>query len=217
VSCVATPALLAALDEAGSEVDQALALLAAAGVQDPERLPLGEGDRLLLALCVRATGEPVEIVAECPRCGELSQAALGPAAVPAPSPRVALLGPGGGLREPTYGDLRELDEDPDEALRTLLARCVIGSPSRAPVAADLALVDDSLAGPLTIACAECGAPVAVDVDVQSAVLARIARRARDVDYEVHLLAGAYGWSLGEIESLGEVRRGALAALVEETR
>lgn len=210
-------ALLAALDEDGSEVGQAVALLAAAGVEDPESLSIGEGDRRLLALCRAVTRVDVEVVAVCPTCGELSEAVLSPDAVPPASPRMAPLGMGGGLREPTYKDLRELPADPDEAVHELLARCVVGSPSRAPWPADLELVDDSLAGPIVIACTACGEPVAVDLDVERAVLKRLARCAREMDYEVHLLASAYHWSLGEIESLGDERRRTLAWLVAETR
>ncbi len=208
-------ALLAALDEAGSEVGQAVALLAAAGVEEPERLSLGEGDRRLLALCRAVTGADLEVVAVCPSCGELSAAVLSPEVVPPSGPRMAPLGAGGGLREPTYEDLLGLPADAGEAVDELLARCVVGAPARRPVADDLELVDDSLAGPILLACADCGEPLAVDVDVERAVLDRLARRAREADYEVHVLASAYHWSLGEIESLGDERRRTLAWLAAE--
>ena len=210
-------AVLAALDEDQSEVGQAIALLAAAGVEDPESLSIGEGDRRLLALCRAVTGFDVDVVAACPGCGELSMAVLARDAVPPVRPRMTPLGRGGGLREPTYGDLLCLSADPDEAMDELLARCVVGSPSRAPRPDDLDLVDDSLAGPVQIACSACGEPVAVDLDLEWAVLERLARRAGEIDHEVHLLASAYHWSLGEIDSLGEERRRALAWLVREMR
>lgn len=210
-------ALLAAFDADLSEVGQAVALLAAAGVEDPESLSIGEGDRRLLALCRVVTGLDVDVVAACPTCGELSAAVLAPDAVPPARPRMTPLGTGGGLREPTYGDLRDLPADPDEAVAELLARCVVGRPSRPPRADDLDLVDDSLAGPVLIACSVCEAPIAVDLDVERAVLERLGRRAREIDHEVHLLASAYHWSPGEIDSLGDGRRRTLARLVAETR
>src|SRR5262245_11732002 len=97
-------ALLAALDGAGTEVGQAVALLAASGVEHPERLALGDGDRRLLGLCRAVTGHEVEVVAVCPACGELSEAQLSEASAPPAAARVARLGRGGGLREPCYAD-----------------------------------------------------------------------------------------------------------------
>jgi len=210
-------ALLAALDEDLSEVEQPVALLAAAGVDDPESLSVGEGDRRLLELCRAVTRAGVEVVALCPACGELSEAVVSPEAVAPASPRMTPLGKGGGLREPTYRDLRELPAGPDEGTHELLARCVVGSPSRAAQPSDLELVDDSLAGPIVIACTACSEPIAVDVDVQRAVLERLAHRAQEIDHEVHLLASTYHWSLAEIDSLGDERRRTLAWLVAETR
>jgi hypothetical protein len=210
-----TAALLASLDESSSVVAQAVALLRAAGVDEPERLGVGEGDRRLLALHRAVTGEPLEVVVECPACGELCGAQVDPELLPPAGARTAVLGRGGGLREPTYADLVDLPRDPAQAIRELCARCVVGAPSRAPEAADLELVDGSLVGPLAIACSGCGEPIALDVDVEQLVLERLVRHAREVDREVHALASAYHWSLAEIESLGDERRRALAELVAE--
>jgi len=207
--------LLASLDGPATEVAQVVALLGAAGVAEPERLSVGEGDRRLLALHRSVTGEELELLAACPACGELSSAVVDPEQLPPPSPRTAVLGRGGGLREPTYGDLLELPADPTQATAELCARCVVGAPSRAPEPDDLELVDDSLAGPVVIACSGCGRPVAVDVDVEQAVLERLVRRAREIDGEIHTLASAYHWSLAEIESLGDERRHLLAELIAE--
>ena len=207
-------ALLSAFDGASGEVAQAVALLRASGVEEPDSLTVGQGDRLLVALCRELTRGDVTVVAACP-CGELAEAVLSPETVPPPSTRMTVLGTGGGLREPTYADLLELPDDPDEAVRELLARCVVGSPSRAPGPDDLELVDDSLTGPIVIACPACGEALAVDLDVEHAVLERLARRAREIDHEIHLLASAYHWSLAEIEALDDGRRGTLAGLVAD--
>ena len=85
-------------------------------------------------------------------------AVLAPEAVEPARPRVVPLGTGGGCAEPTYGDLVGLPADDDEAERELLRRCVVGTPTR-DRARRSRLVDDSLAGPLAIACAACGEPV----------------------------------------------------------
>ena len=97
----------------------------------------------------------------------------------------------------------------------LCLRCLVGSPERAPEANDLELVDDSLAGPVMIDCSGCGRPIAVDLDVERAVLERLVRRGREIDRQVHVLASAYHWSLAEIESLGDERRETLAELIAE--
>ena len=76
-------------------------------------------------------------------------------------------------------------------------------------------MDDSLTGPIVIACADCGGPIAVDIDVERAVIERLHRRAREIDHEVHMLARAYHWSLAEIESLGDAQRRNLAELAAD--
>jgi hypothetical protein len=208
--------LLPSLDGSSSEVAQVIALLGAAGFDEPQHLSVGDGDRHLLALYRSVTGEALEVMVSCPACGALCEAQLNPGQVPPSSPRLAVLGRGGGLREPTYADLLDLPEDPAHAVGELCTRCVVGSPARAPDASDLELVDDSLAGPILIACSGCGEPIAVDVDVEQMVVERLVRRAHEIDREIHALASAYHWSLGEIESLGEDRRHALADLIAET-
>src|SRR4029079_4435319 len=136
-------ALLSALDGAPGELAQAVALLRASGVEDPASLSVAEGDRLLVRLRRTVTQAEVTVVAMCP-CGELAEAVLSPETMPPPSPRMSVLGTGGGLREPTYAYPLAAADGPDEALQELLARCVVGSPSRGPRPDDLELVDDSL-------------------------------------------------------------------------
>jgi len=209
-SCVSTPALLAALEDCGDELGQVLGVLRAAGEPEPEALSLGTGDRILLGVLGAVTGENLEVAGQCPHCETLNSAVVSPATVPPSAARVARLGRGGGLREPTYGDLVEL---PDGDAAELLRRCVVGTPEVAPSAAALELVDDALTGPLVLACTGCGEQVAIDLDVQTAVLARLACHAHVVDSEIHLLASAYHWSLSEIERLPDTRRATLARLV----
>jgi hypothetical protein len=210
-------AVLAALGGARDELEQAVAVLAAGGVPNPLALGLGEGDRALLALVRAVTGDDVEIAATCPACGALNGAVLDRASVPAVSPRHALCGVGGGVREPTYADLVDLPADPDEAEAELLARCTVGAPARPPTVAELELVDDSLGGPLVLPCVECGSVVEVALDAQRVALERLAARADEVDVEVHLLAVAYHWDLSTIERLPSHRRHRLAQLVADGR
>jgi hypothetical protein len=212
-------AIRAAVDGGESELDQVLALHAAEGAPRPAELPLGEGDRRLLALHDRLTGRAVEVTATCPACGTECLAALAAESAPPPAPRCLRLGRGGGLRQPTYGDIRDLAEFGAAATEELLRRCTVGSPGRRPQAAELAGLDDSLAGPLLLRCAEpeCGAEIETDLDVQTLVLQSLQRHCEEVDVEVHLLAGSYGWGLREIEELPEARRRRLARIAGEAR
>ena len=210
-------AAIAALGSSGDELGQVLALLRASGVEEPERLSVAAGDRRLLELHRALTGRDVEVAVACQACDTVNAAVLSPASVPPPAPRNAWLGRGGGLREPTYGDLLALPADPDAAERELLRRCTVGSPARPADPGELDRVDDSLAGPILLVCVECGELLEVAADVELLALAGLQRHALEVEHEIHLLAGAYGWSLDAIEALPDERRRRLAQLVADRR
>ena len=101
-------AVLRALAEGTDELGQALAMLGASGVEQPHRLTLAEGDRVLLDVHRQATGRDVELTVTCPACGTVNETSLAAGAMPASWPRMAPLGRGGGLRAPTYADLLDL-------------------------------------------------------------------------------------------------------------
>lgn len=213
---MAAEALTPSLDGLPDELSQALTLLRAAGVGEPEALTLGEGDRRLLALHREVTGHDVDISAACTSCGTLNVATLCERELDEAAPRCAALG-GGGVRPPTYADLQDLPGEAEAAVAELLRRCTVGEPARSANAGDVALVDDALTGPLELACVECGAATRLDVDLQRLVLERIVRWQRTIDVEVHLIASAYHWPLGEIEALEDERRSLLAGLIAEGR
>lgn len=206
--------LLAALDDATSEVDQVVDMLRRAGEADPADLTLGEGDRRLVHLVEQVTGRPIELTADCPSCGVTNEIALATATLPEHRPQSRWLGVGQGVRAPTYGDLDRLPADPGEAILVLGARCALGAVEPAAAAAALQDIDGSLVGPIGIACVECGAPVEVEADVQHLALRLLRRHTEGVEYEVHLLASRYGWDLATIEALPEERRRRLARLIE---
>ncbi|WP_090931164.1 hypothetical protein [Nonomuraea jiangxiensis] len=208
-------AALSGLREEAGELEQCMAVLAACG-RDPASMDVAAGDRMLLRAHRALAGRDLELALRCHACAEVSAVRLAPDTVPPARPRTALLGRGGGLRQPTYGDLLGLpagDEGPAELLR----RCVVGSPSRAPTDADFELVDDSLAGPLLFACPECGAEVEQGIDVQTVVVRALMGLLEEFDMEVHLLASAYRWDLATIEALPRARRRRLAALAADDR
>lgn len=208
-------AALRALAEAGDELGQALAVLDAAGAGESERMSLAAGDRRVLELHRELTGEDLELTVACPACGTVNSAMLAPDALPPLRPRSAWWGAGGGLREPTYRDLRELPGDDGDAAAELLRRCTVGTPPRPATAAELELIDDSLTGPLVLACSECEQPLEARVDVERAALESLERRLETVEGEIHRLAAAYHWPLAEIEALPDERRSRLARFVSD--
>ena len=210
-------AALGALSSSDDELGQVLALHRAAGVEEPERLTVAAGDRRLLELHRRLTRRELEVAVTCRACDTVNAIQLSPESVPPDAPRSARLERGGGLRGPTYADLLGLPGDPGEAEAELLRRCTVGEPGRAAEPADLELVDDSLTGPILLECVECGEPVAVAADVERLVLVDLQRFAHDVEYEIHLLAATYGWSLETIEGLPDERRRRLAKFVLDGR
>jgi hypothetical protein len=208
-------AAVAALGSSAAELGQVLALHRAAGVHEPERLTVSVGDRRLLAAHRELTGRDVEVAATCAACEAVSVAVLSPETVPAVAPRSAWLGTGGGLREPTYGDLLGLPADPQEAEAELLRRCTVGTPTRTPSSEELERIDESLSGPIRFGCTECGAAVEVAADVEWLVLEGLQRQAGEIELEIHLLARTYGWSLLTIEGLPDERRRRFARLVAD--
>jgi hypothetical protein len=204
--------LLRAVEEAGSEFGEAVALLRVCGVTDCLSYPVGVIDRLLLQVHRAVLHRDLEMVVACPACGVLNALPLGPADVPAYEPRSAWCGPGAGMREPTGEDLIGLPEDAEAAAQELELRCRIG-PSTGPRDEDaLGRAEQSLCGIVRAPCTECGASISEAIDVQRLVTAAVASAVAEVDLEVHLLASRYGWDLATIESLPDNRRGRLAAL-----
>lgn len=208
---------LSALGASDGELGQVLALLHAAGVDEPASMSVAAGDRRLLELHRALSGQDVEVAARCADCGTVSSATLVPSNLPDAVERSAPLGPGGGLRQPTYGDLRGLPADELEAEAELLRRCVVGAPTRPADPSALEAVDDALTGPIVFACVDCGASLAVAADAQQLVLAGLQRLAAELELEIHLIAQAYGWSLETIEALPDDRRRRLAGYVADGR
>lgn len=206
-------ATLSALRDGATELEQAACVLTACGV-DPATTTLADGDRLLLAVCAALGGPDLELALQCPLCCDVSAVRLTPDTVPPALARSAVLGTGGGLRQPTYRDLMDLPPD-ETATVALLERCRVGDPARPATAEDLAAVDDSLAGPMVFACAGCGADVEHPVDVQTVALRELLRVLDRYDVDVHLLASAYHWSAADIDALPRERRRRLAALVAD--
>ena len=214
--------LAAAFEDGTDLLSQAVAVLRARPdrpeltfyeVDDPADLPIGAADRRLLAAYEEVTGGPLDVTAPCGACGARTTLSLTVSLVGRHVWASVRTGEGSGLREPSYADLLACAGEP----AAILARCRLGAVAGPDQArgtwADLDRAEQSLAGPLRSACAECGEPVTVDADVVAMVLRGLAVVCAEFDREVHLLASTYGWDLPTIEALPDQRRQRLAALV----
>ncbi|KAF4406240.1 hypothetical protein [Streptomyces lycii] len=110
-----------------------------------------------------------------------------------------------------------------EARRLLLARCVVAASragralpaGRLPelpesvqrrIAEAAEEADPAAAVTLNVACPECGEATKAELDIASYLWTELDSWARDLLLDVHLLAGAYGWSEREILALSPLRR-----------
>lgn len=129
------------------------------------------------------------------------------------------------FRLPTPGDLLAAAEagSAEQARAVLIGRCVLavdhgGAGPEAASGADLpahvqeriavaaAEADPSADIRLDVPCVECGYRTKAAIDIVSYLWAELDVWARSVLRDVHLLAGAYGWSEAEILALSPLRR-----------
>jgi hypothetical protein len=194
---------------------------------DAARITVTERDLLLARVYRAAFGVRIEGTLPCVGCGEpfdldfdqddLVAGVLAARDGLSALPEGVYAAPDGRkFRLPTGEDeLAVWGLPPEEAARALLRRCVIeGDPGRDEEAMAQAM---ERAGPvldvdLRAVCPECGREQTVRFSMQGYLLAALERDSRKLAHEVHRLAAAYSWSLGEILSLRRRRREALAAL-----
>ncbi|GAA1924137.1 hypothetical protein GCM10009716_35610 [Streptomyces sodiiphilus] len=230
------PAELLALWEAGQSRDDAgrAALLHAAahpetGGRELPAVPVGEREADLFALRLALFGPRMELRAECGDCAEPLEFDLdveGAARAPRPG-RDPLRAESGGwaaeFRLPTVADLTAVASatgDPGEAKLLLLERCTAsatrdGAPVpvrqlpdglRQRMAEAAALAAPAADTTVDITCPACGTGTRAALDIAACLWAELDAWARDTLLDVHLLAGAYGWSEPEILALSPLRR-----------
>jgi hypothetical protein len=203
---------------------------AGSAVQSVADLTASDRDRLLAAVYKAAFGDSIESTLTCRRCGnrfelQFSLAELlatiernhdGLEADRYPDDTYRLPGTPR-FRLPTGHDERAVAILPfAEAERELLRRCVVDGPAENPEAVQEALgrVAPLIDVDLVARCVECGAEHAVHFDIQSYLLLALANGHRRLIVDVHRLAAAFHWNLGEILSLPRGDRRALVDLVE---
>lgn len=196
---------------------------AAASLAAPDR------DRLLAGVYVACYGPRVATTVDCGSCGEPFDldfelpelvAALTPEAPPAAELR---LPDGRRFRLPTGEDeCAVAGLDPERAARELARRCLAagsdpdegGGGAAEALAERLAEVAPLIDLELEGRCPECGAGQPVHFDLQHYLLAALAAERDRLLGEVHRLAAAYGWSLGDILDLPRRHRRTLVELIE---
>lgn len=224
---------------AGTGVDTALALidrLWAEGHRQGMRaqdLAAPDRDRLLAAIYRHTYGDQVKGSIACRNCGEpfdmdFSLGSFvdhhhGQAPMPGPSrlPDGSFLLEGGlELRLPTGADeLAVMHLDDAAAGKALLARIIRKGEldeAAAEAMAEEALPElaPMLQAEMAAQCPECGHGAAVSFDVQSYLLQSLLNDRDRLQYEVHRIASAYGWSLKDILKLSRSARRDYTRLIE---
>ena len=191
-------------------------------------LPLGEVSTGLLELRAAWFGDRIQAHVDCRHCGErLGLTVAVPDLVRPRAGRVArdAAAAGVGCRPPCLRDLAAVarERDPSRAARQLLARCRLdaaaGDPADLPDAA-LRAIEDALeeADPnadlaFDVSCEACGRSGTAQLDAGELLWDEVDAGARALLADVHLLAGAYGWSEREILALRPERRASYVSMV----
>lgn len=210
-------------------VERALDLLAAAhglSSDDIASWPIGTRDARLLEFRERTFGPVLETLAECPHCGNTTEAAVRIADLLALDKTDSLHewqhdGLRIRFRPVNSADILAVIQS-GESETALLERCIIENDApnaAAPIQHDafaLALADaDPLADiTLDFQCPDCGGAWTAPLDVVSYVWTEIAAWAARALDDVHRLAIAYGWSEAAILALSPARRAAYLERIE---
>jgi hypothetical protein len=211
-------------------------LLAAAGL-DPSTDPaLGVVDARLLDFREGSFGPRLDVVVDCPDCGQRLEFAFEVADLriePSETEQLEVLSDDGGMRvrfrSPTLADLRAIaaSESLDGGRRSLVERCVVearrgGEPTDPASLPDdvLLRIGEAMAEAdrqadlrLGLRCPDCDHAWATPFDIASFLWIEIDARARRLMADVHVLARAYGWTEAEILALPAARRRAYLELV----
>lgn len=211
-------------------------LLQVGGLEPATDPTLGALDGRLLALREQCFGPRVDLVVDCPACGQRLEAAIELAELrtetPAGEPLEVSSAAGEvrvRFRLPTLADLRSVEAAASVAVarRTLLQRCVVDArqdgaridPASLPeeivvrVGQAMAAADRQADVRLGLTCPDCGHPWDPPFDIAAFLWTEIDARMRRLLVDVHTLARAYGWSESEVLGLPPARRKAYLELV----
>jgi hypothetical protein len=201
-----------------------------------EHLSVGQRDERLLQLREWAFGERVQIVADCPACGdklelEFNVADLRSTARPESRDPLFLAAAPYEVRFrlPTVADLASLPRDAaDSGNRSLLLeRCVLNARADgqlvpagqlpeaivSELGKQMAAADPLAEVQLALTCPACAHQWRATFDIASFFWTEINAWALRILHEVHALASAYGWTEADILKLSPRRRQAYLELI----
>jgi hypothetical protein len=217
-------------------IERALALLDAAwpevGAGHWARAPIGQRDCSLLGLQEALFGADLATTTRCPRCRERLESTFTTGDVRVRTPAAPVASPPRRLQEqdyeidyrlPTSADLLEIVAsgiDTEAATRELLRRCVLNArqaqeqidPSTLPLpilarlGEQMTREDPEAEIRLRLTCPSCGHAWRASFDIASYLWSELEEWAHRMLVDIHLLAGAYGWSERQILALSPVRR-----------
>ncbi|MGH2689489.1 MAG: hypothetical protein ACRDKW_11860 [Actinomycetota bacterium] len=209
-------------------VDRALTLASWARPDLPAHklpeLPLGSLNADLLRLREAWFGPEVRAVANCAGCGSLSELSLNTRELlsicPEGDERQRLEAGGMVFRVPNSRDLAAVasEPDPERAVLTLLARCLVGDVCgdlgalAGEVEAGLEELDPAADFEIELCCEACGASWADSLEVAGLLWDEVDARVRLLLGQIHVLAASYGWTESEILSLTPRRRALYAEM-----
>ena len=226
------------IDFAGPQLEVVTSVLAACSNDSAEaaalRLTLAGRIGGLAPIIRNTDGDwPLPLVLRCAACAEAMQVELplaavtGMAAEAEAQPMLSLPRPGGGtvrLRRPTGDDQRRW-RTRDYATESDAAWSVFASLLDGPADVDnaeltalgevMADADPLPCFHISTACPACSAAADAPVDLEAALLARLAQRQRSMLDEVHMLASRYGWTETEVLALPAFRRRAYLARLQD--
>lgn len=193
------------------------------GAGDWADRPLGLRDARLLALRRAWFGSQFNAVLACPACKAMLSVALDLRSLDASAPQgretavpAFVHAAGSRFRRPTSRDLAAIAmaADVQEASTRLLGRLALDAPPEGGwTAHHIDAFDTAMdqADPLAhvtidLQCEDCGHGWQAPLDIAAVLWEELAAKAQAVVRDVHLLAGAYGWSEGEILAMPASRR-----------
>jgi hypothetical protein len=187
---------------------------------------LGARNRRLLALHAELSEAPIEARLRCSECGtdnafEVPAADILACPVPDADTRVRVRSGNRRLifRLPCMADLAAAAGDPADPLGLIVARCRTGGKGPVPasviarLSARFEALDPAARILVDLGCAECGSPIRASVDLAEFVAAGVARLVDRLQREIHVVAGAYGWSERAILALPAERRRRYVAMI----
>ena len=217
--------LLTAWEAGGRATPVARAVAVAARAEPSDRVDewsVGRRDALLLDVHAAAFGSIVELVTDCPACGEALELSLALDDVRSPcgdagaEHSLTAAGLRLAFRLPSSADLAAVAaiDDLAEARAALAERCVTSREPAGPLpeaavaalATRIAELDPQADLHLALACSACEHRWTVPLDVADLVWRRVEARARSLVADVAALAAAFGWTEGEILGLSAERR-----------